>query len=105
MLYLVQDLSERMWLVDDIHLITFLKMAETKGSHQDMLDELSLSREEQESIGDELQGDDMWQLNSTNSDYPMATRFCPEPVANDLMLVPVTPAEMAVLSGMFYAAA
>ena len=102
MLYLIQDLSERMWLVDDINLTEFTSLAECIGFHQDVLDELSLSREEQESIGDEMAGDAMWQMNGDRADYPVSWCVCPDDVADALMLVPVTPAEMQAIRNTTY---
>lgn len=102
MMYLVQDLSERMWLVDEVNLVEFVNLAECMGFHQAELDELSLSRAEQESLGDELAGDDMWQMNGPDVDYPVSWRVCPDEVADALMMVPVTPAEMQAMRNATY---
>jgi hypothetical protein len=95
--YLVQDMSERMWLLSASWVDEFIRMAEVNGAHQDALDELSISREEQESLGDALDGDTVWALNSSHEDYPVAWRFVEQPVLDALGLEEVNPAEMQAL--------
>ena len=95
--YVIQDLNDRVWVVDEGDFNYFLLMAGRAGNHQDMLDELALDHEVMEALFEQFTGDDMWQLNPVEDDQVAAFRTVSQEILDSLMIVPVTPAEMRAL--------
>ena len=98
MLYAAQDLNERVWLVDDLHLEQFIAAA-GRADNQDALDELALDPLEADALLEAMgnENDSMWTMNSSCADFPVAYRSVDEAVVDELMMVPITPAEIGAL--------
>ena len=96
-MFVVQGINARMWVVAPEFITRFLNVV-GHAHNQDVLADLALDGDELAALAEFLDFEDgvEWMMDTTFLNYPVVFRRLPAD-ADELMLVEINPAEMALL--------